>query len=83
MIKIIIGLISNSQAMIADAVNSGSDVFNSFMTYIGNKIASKEADEDHNMGHGKAEYIYALLISIISKLLKRIKLNENNLFIIK
>ena len=33
-IKIIIGLISRSQAMIADAVNSGSDVFNSFMTYI-------------------------------------------------
>ena len=68
-IKITIGLISKSQAMIADAVNSGSDVFNSFMTFIGNKIASKKADEDHNMGHGKAEYIYAMLISITMILL--------------
>ena len=68
-IKIIIGLFSHSQAMIADAVNSGSDIFNSFMTYIGNKVASKKADEDHNMGHGKAEYIYAMLISITMMLL--------------
>ena len=68
-IKIIIGLFSHSQAMIADAVNSGSDVFNSFMTYIGNRVASKKADDDHNMGHGKAEYIYAMLISITMILL--------------
>ena len=82
-IKIIIGLISNSQAMIADAVNSGSDVFNSFMTYIGNKLASKEADEDHNMGHGKAEYIYALLISITMILLGLKILNSSVMSIIK
>ena len=63
-IKITIGLISKSQAMIADAVNSGSDVFNSFMTLVGNKIASKKADSDHNLGHGKAEYIFSMLISI-------------------
>ena len=68
-IKIVVGLISNSQAMIADAVNSGSDIFNSFMTYIGNRVASKKADDDHNMGHGKAEYIYAMLISITMILL--------------
>jgi len=68
-IKIIIGLFSKSQAMIADAVNSGSDIFNSFMTYIGNKVASKKADEDHNMGHGKAEYIYAMFISLTMILL--------------
>ena len=35
------------------------------MTYIGNKIASQPRDEDHNLGHGKAEYIYSMLISII------------------
>ena len=63
-IKIIVGFISKSQAMIADAVNSGSDVFNSFMTLVGNKIASKRADSDHNLGHGKAEYIFSMLISI-------------------
>ena len=64
-IKAIVGFISNSQSMIADAFNSFGDVFSSLMTYIGNKISSKEADEDHNLGHGKAEYIYSFLISIV------------------
>ena len=34
------------------------------MTFIGNKIASKPRDDDHNLGHGKAEYIYSMIISI-------------------
>ena len=63
-IKAIIGYITNSQSMIADAFNSAGDIFSSCMTFIGNKISSKEADEDHHLGHGKAEYIYSLLISI-------------------
>lgn len=63
-IKGIIGFITNSQAMIADSFNSAGDIVSSFMTYIGNKIASKPSDEDHNLGHGKAEYIYSMLISI-------------------
>ncbi len=63
-IKTIVGAISGSRAMIADAFNSAGDIFSSFMTYIGNKIASKPKDDDHNLGHGKAEYIYSMLISI-------------------
>ena len=63
-IKAIIGFITNSQAMIADSFNSASDIFSSIMTFIGNKIASKPSDDDHNLGHGKAEYIYSMLISI-------------------
>lgn len=64
-IKGIIGLLTSSQAMIADAFNSLSDIASSIMTFIGNKIASKPKDEDHNLGHGKAEYVYSLLISIV------------------
>ena len=63
-IKSIIGFISNSQAMIADAANSAADIFASFMTFIGNKIASEPKDDTHNMGHGKAEYIFSMFISI-------------------
>lgn len=63
-IKLIIGIISSSQAMISDAFNSAGDIFSSVMAFIGNKIASKEADEDHNLGHGKAEYLFSLLISL-------------------
>lgn len=69
LIKVIVGFISNSQAMIADAFNSASDILSSAMTYIGNRVASKDADEDHNLGHGKAEYIYSMLISIVMFLL--------------
>lgn len=64
-IKGIVGFMTNSQAMISDFFNSAGDVFSSFMTFIGNKIASVPYDDDHNLGHGKAEYIYSMLISIV------------------
>ena len=64
-IKLLIGVVTNSQAMIGDALNSAGDIFASVMTFIGNKIASKGCDDDHNLGHGKAEYIYSMFISII------------------
>lgn len=63
-IKAIVGIITRSQAMIADSINSAGDIFSSLMTYIGNKIASKPKDDDHNLGHGKAEYIFSMLVSI-------------------
>lgn len=63
-IKAIVGFMSGSQAMIADSFNSAGDIFSSLLTFIGNKIASKPYDEDHNLGHGKAEYIFSMLISI-------------------
>ena len=69
LIKVIVGFISNSQAMIADAFNSASDILSSIMTYIGNRVAAKDADDDHNLGHGKAEYIYSMLISIVMLIL--------------
>lgn len=73
LIKSIIGAITNSQAMIADSVNSAADIFSSAMTYVGNKIASRPKDDDHNLGHGKAEYIFSMLISI-SMIMVAIKL---------
>lgn len=81
-IKLIIGLISNSQAMIADAINSAGDIFSSFMSLIGNKIASKPEDNDHNLGHGKAEYIFSLIISI-SMILASIILLKNSILSFK
>jgi len=64
-IKALIGFTTNSRSMIADAINSAGDIVSSIMTYIGNKISSVPRDNDHNLGHGKAEYIYSMLISII------------------
>lgn len=63
-IKGIVAFFTNSQAMIADFFNSAGDVLSSILTFVGNKIASVPSDDDHNLGHGKAEYIYSMLISI-------------------
>ncbi len=63
-IKIIVGLASKSNSMIADSFNSAGDIFASFMTWIGNRISSVPNDDDHQFGHGKAEYIFSMLISI-------------------
>jgi len=63
-VKIVVGLLSSSQSMIADSFNSISDVFASLMAFLGNKIAKDESDDDHNFGHGKAEYIFSMFISM-------------------
>ena len=63
-IKAIVGFIFKSQAMIADSFNSAGDIFASLMTFIGNKISSAPGDEDHNFGHGKAEYIFSMFIGL-------------------
>ena len=63
-IKGTIGFTTKSQAMIADSINSAGDIFASIMTFIGNKISSVPKDNDHNFGHGKAEYIFSMFIGI-------------------
>ncbi len=63
-IKFLVAFISHSQAMLADAFNSAGDIFSSVLTYIGNKIASRPWDKNHNLGYGKAEYIYSIFIAI-------------------
>ena len=63
-IKFIVGLIFKSQGLIADALNSLGDVFSSIVTFVGGKISEKPADEDHEFGHGKAEFVASFLIGI-------------------
>lgn len=63
-IKAIVGFVFRSQSMIADSFNSAGDIFASLMTFIGNKISSVPSDEDHNFGHGKAEYIFSMFIGL-------------------
>ncbi|WP_020585486.1 cation diffusion facilitator family transporter [Desulfobacter curvatus] len=56
------GIVSNSSAMIADAVHSASDIFASVFVYISLKIAQKPADKEHPYGHGRAEVISTLVV---------------------
>ncbi len=63
-IKLIVGFATGTQAMIADGANSASDIFCSLMTYIGNRISGQPGDSDHPYGHGKAEYLFSMIISM-------------------
>ncbi|MBU3160595.1 cation diffusion facilitator family transporter [Clostridium frigoris] len=63
--KLIIGIISNSIAITADAFNNLSDVASSVITILGFKLASKPADKEHPFGHGRLEYISGLIVSFI------------------
>lgn len=65
LVKGAIGILSNSKALIADAAHSASDVAGSFAVLIGLKAAKLPPDEDHPYGHGKAESIAAIIVSIL------------------
>jgi cation diffusion facilitator family transporter len=58
------GLLGHSFALVADGVESLTDVFSGLVVYFGLKIAIKPADADHPYGHGKAEPIAALVVSL-------------------
>lgn len=62
-VKFFVGTITNSIAVTADAFNNLSDVLSSVITVLGFKLASKPADEEHPYGHGRIEYISALIIA--------------------
>ncbi len=63
--KFTIGAMSNSIAIISDGFNNLSDCASCIVTMFGYKMAAKPADKDHPFGHGRMEYLTALLIAII------------------
>ena len=63
--KAFIGIISHSIAVVLDAVNNLSDALSSVITIVGTKLASKAPDKKHPLGHGRVEYISAMLVSAI------------------
>jgi len=65
MVKIVIGLMLNSIAVIADAFNNLSDVASSVVTLVGFNMTNKPADKEHPFGHGRIEYISALIVSFM------------------
>lgn len=62
-IKIFTGIVGNSYALIADGIESLTDIFTSSMVLTGLYFASKPADEDHPYGHGKAEPFAGVAVS--------------------
>lgn len=63
--KAAVGMASHSIAIVLDAVNNLSDVLSSVVTILGAKLANKRPDKDHPLGHGRIEYISALVVAAI------------------
>jgi len=64
-VKIMIGLVINSISVMADGFNNLSDAASSVIGFIGIKLAKRPADKEHPFGHGRFEYISALVIAIL------------------
>lgn len=64
-IKLVIGLIVNSIAIISDAFNNLTDSATSIITIIGAKLSNRPPDKEHPFGHGRYEYIASLLVAFL------------------
>ena len=64
-IKIVVGSVTASVSVVADAFNNLSDMASSVVTIVGFKMADMPADEEHPFGHGRVEYISAFLVSLL------------------
>ena len=64
-LKLIIGLLTASIAITADALNNFSDAGASIISLVSFKLASKPADKDHPFGHARIEYIASMIVSIM------------------
>jgi cation diffusion facilitator family transporter len=62
--KIITGILGNSYALVADGIESTTDIFSSLIVWGGLKISSRPADLNHPYGHGKAESLAAFVVSV-------------------
>ena len=63
--KASVGMISGSLAITADAFNNLSDAGSSVITLAGFRLAEKKPDPEHPFGHGRIEYISALIVSMV------------------
>lgn len=64
-VKVVIGLLSSSIAIISEGVNNASDVLTSVLTLVGTKLAGKHPDEKHPFGYGRIEYLTSLVVSVL------------------
>ncbi|MCR4754969.1 MAG: cation diffusion facilitator family transporter [Lachnospiraceae bacterium] len=64
-LKAMVGFVSGSIAIILDAVNNLSDALSSVVTIVGTYLAGKRPDKKHPLGHGRIEYLSAMVVAVI------------------
>lgn len=65
LVKIFAGLVGHSTAVVADGLESASDVFSSAVILLGLALSAKPADDNHPYGHGRAEILSGLLVGLV------------------
>lgn len=65
LVKLFAGIVGHANALVADAIESSGDIFSSLIVWMGLSIAARPADEDHPYGHGKAEPLAAVVVSLM------------------
>lgn len=76
--KLIVGVLSGSLAIVADGLNNLSDALSSMVSLAGFRISAKNADREHPFGHGRAEYVSALIVAFLI-LLMGVELGKSSL----
>ncbi|MGX8699601.1 MAG: cation diffusion facilitator family transporter, partial [bacterium] len=64
-VKAAVGVLSGSIAVVLDAVNNLSDALSSLITLVGARLAAKEPDREHPLGHGRAEYLAGMIVAAL------------------
>ena len=65
LIKVFIGLLVSSIAIVSEGVNSAADAMSALITLVGAKLAQKHPDEKHPFGYGRIEYLVSLVIAVL------------------
>lgn len=63
--KVVVGFWANSMAIVSDGLHNLTDAFSSIVTAVGITLAGQPSDEDHPYGHGRLEYLVALVIAVV------------------
>lgn len=80
--KLVVGLMSNSIAIILDGVNNATDSLSSIVTIVGTKLAARRPDKRHPFGYGRIEYLTSVVIALIILLAGIVSLRESILKIV-
>lgn len=64
-VKVILGLLASSMAIISEGINNASDALTSVLTLLGSKLAGKKPDAKHPFGYGRIEYLTSLVIAVL------------------
>ena len=77
LIKIVMGLLTHSIAVILDGVNNASDALSSVITILGTKLAARRPDKKHPYGYGRVEYLTSIIIAVLVLLAGATSLRES------